>query len=161
MAPTATDPRLTLSYEESIRAWALQSSVLDELRNRAGVVLSAASVSSAFLGAKALEGEHHFSVLSIAATATFGVVVLLCVYIVWPAKDWVFVHDGKALIDTYVTDGVSLDEMTRDMTLDNAKYRVDNGTKIGHRFLGFRLACVGLGADVILWLIQLGTKGLT
>ncbi len=159
MNPTDPDPRLAIAYDESVRAWALQSSVLDELRNRAGILLSAASVASAFLGATALEGEHdHFSALSIVALALFGLVVALCVYVLWPSKGWTFVHNGKALVETYVDKNQSIDAMRKQMTLDNTQYRVDNKAKIDCRFLGFRLACIGLGADIILWLIELGTR---
>ncbi len=110
MIPADGDPRVTIAYEESIRAWALQSSVLDELHNRAGVLLSAASVSSAFLGAKALEGVHGFSTASIVATVVFGAIVLLCVFVVWPTKDWTFAHDGRALVEAYVDEDSTLDE---------------------------------------------------
>ena len=53
----AVDPRVRLTYDESIRGLDMQSATLDELRNRTGVLLAAASLSSAFLGATAL--EHH------------------------------------------------------------------------------------------------------
>lgn len=59
------DPRLKLVYEESVRGWSLQSSVLDELRNRTGILLAAASVSSAFLGSADLTRHETFSTLSV------------------------------------------------------------------------------------------------
>jgi hypothetical protein len=151
------DPRLVIAYEESVRAWALQSSVLDELRTRAGVLLSGASISSAFLGAKSLEGGHSLSGFSIAATVVYAIVVLLCVYIAWPAT-FEFVHNGEDLIEEYLKDGVSPDQMRRSLTIANARHRVTNRAKIDHRLLGFRLASLGLGADVMLWLIELGTR---
>jgi hypothetical protein len=159
MTPADGDPRLTIAYEESVRAWALQSSVLDELRNRAGVLLSAASVSSAFLGAKTLEGTHGFSAASIAATVVFGLIVLLCVFVLWPTKDWTFTHDARALVEAYVDEDSTLDAMRREMTLDNTQFRIENGSKMKTRFLGYKIACFALGIDVILWLIDLGTRG--
>lgn len=158
MSPSNGDPRLDLAYDESVRALALQSSVLDELRNRAGVLLSAASVSSAFLGAKTLEGGQQFSGLSIAATAVFVVVILLCVGVIWPSADWTFAHDAKALVKVYVNEEVSLDEMREKMTLANARYRIENSAAMRELFRRFRFACLGLGADVVLWLIDLGTR---
>ncbi len=158
METPESDPRLALAYDESVRGWALQSSVLDELRSRAGVLLSAASVASAFLGALALEGTEEFSALSIAGTTAFGCVVLLCVYVLWPAK-WTFVHNAELVITTYVDKDKSLDQMRREMAIENTTLRITNKGKLDHRFIGFQLACLGLGIDVVLWLIDLGTKG--
>ena len=152
------DPRLDLAYEESVRALALQSSVLDELRNRAGVLLSAASVSAAFLGAKTLEGGQQFSALSVAATIAFALVVLLCMGVIWPSANWTFVHDAKKLVTVYVKNGVSAEDMERKMTLANARYRIENDEAMRDLFRMFRFACVGLGVDVILWLVDLGTQ---
>jgi hypothetical protein len=82
----AEDPRFKLIYEEAIRGWTLQSSVLDELRNRTGILLSAASVASAFLGSADLTRHPSASWLSALAFVAFAVVVVLCVYVLWPTK---------------------------------------------------------------------------
>ena len=158
MCEVEADPRLALAYDESIRGWALQSSVLDELRGRAGVLLSAASVASAFLGAIALEGMRKFSALSIAGTVAFGCVVLLCVYVLWPAK-WTFVHNAENVITTYVDKNESLDQLRKKMAIENTTQRIANKEKLDRRFIGFQIACLGLGVDVVLWLIDIGTKG--
>lgn len=154
----AVDPRLRLAYDESVRGWALQSTVLDELRTRAGVLIAAASVSSAFLGTSALPRGGHLNAGSVIAIVGFIAVVGLCVYVVWPAKGWVFVHNAERLITTYLADDLSADDMYRRMTLDNAGYRKRNQARIDRRFLAFRLACMSLGLDVVVWLIVLQGK---
>jgi hypothetical protein len=153
------DPRLIVAYDESVRAWAHQSAVLDELRSRAGTLIAAASVSSAFLGAATLRGSHSLNGSSVAAIVVFGVVIALCIYVLWPAKDWVFVHNAKLLLEKYMTHGVPLSEMYERMTCDNAGYRQTNAKRINYRFMAFRVACAGLGADVILWLLALTGRG--
>lgn len=45
------------------------------------------------------------------------------------------------------------------MTRDNAGYRRKNAARINYRFTAFRIACAGLGADVILWLLALTGRG--
>jgi hypothetical protein len=70
--PEEVDSRLVLAYEESVRAWALQSAVLDELRNRTGILIATATVSSAFLGAQALGSNRALS-----ATDIIAMVVLM------------------------------------------------------------------------------------
>lgn len=110
-ASDEVDPRLVIAYKESVRAWAHQSSVLDELRSRAGTLIAAASVSSAFLGAATIRGSHSLDDGSVAAIVVFGVVVALCIYVLWPAKDWVFVHNAGHLLHRYLTDDVTPNEM--------------------------------------------------
>jgi len=153
------DPRLVLAYDESVRAWALQSRVLDELRGRAGVLIAAASVSSAFLGAQAIAGKHAWAASGLAAIAVFGVVVLLCIYVLWPAQNWIFVHNGERLHETYLKDHITVNEMYRRMTIDNSRYRRKNRKRINYRFVAFRFACLGLATDVVLWLIALHERG--
>jgi hypothetical protein len=157
--PTDIDPRLTLAYNESVRAWALQSSVLDEVRSRSGVLVSAASVSSAFLGSQAVASKQPWAGANLAAIAVFGVVILLCIYVLWPAKSWIFVHNSERLIETYLKDDTTANDMYERMTIDNARYRRKNSKRIEYRFLAFRIACFGLAAEIILWLVALHEGG--
>jgi hypothetical protein len=51
------DERIALIFEESRRALDQQEKVLDNLRARTGVLLTAASIASTFLGAAAGGGD--------------------------------------------------------------------------------------------------------
>jgi hypothetical protein len=152
---TDGDPRLKLIYEESLRGLSVQGAVVDELRNRAGILLSAAGVSSAFLGAADLAHHEAFGTLTIAALGVFGIVIALCVYVLWPVDNWVLVHNGKALLKAYIDPDVSIDDMYRHIAEDSTDYRTDNKGKLRYRFWAYRLACVGLGVSTILWIIDL------
>ena len=149
------DPRLKLIYDESVRGWSLQSSVLDELRNRTGVLLAAASVASAFLGSADLSRHETFSVLSVLALVAFGVVVLLCVYVLWPTQGWVFTHEATSLVDAYVTDEKSLDYMYENVAIAADEYRTTNDDKLRCQFSAFRWASLALGINILLWLVDL------
>lgn len=89
----------------------------------------------------------------------FGAVIVLCVYVLWPAKDWMFVHNCERLIEKYCKDDVTTDDMYRQMTIDNSNYRKGNIRRLDCRFLAFRIACVGLALDIVLWLLAIHIKG--
>jgi hypothetical protein len=149
------DPRIKIAYDESVRGWALQSSVLDEIRSRTGVLLAATSVSSALLGSADLTRHDTFSVISICALVVFSVSVGLCVYVLWPTADWTFTHDSQLLLDAYVRDGRTLDYMRENLALKADEYRDANEEKIKQQFSAFRWASVALGLTIVLWLIDL------
>jgi hypothetical protein len=65
------DERTSLILEESRRALDQQERVLDNLRARTGVLLTAASITSSFLGATAL-ADGEFCVWTVLALATFA-----------------------------------------------------------------------------------------
>jgi hypothetical protein len=77
-----------------------QQGVLDNLRARAGLLLSAAAVASSFLGAQALtEGLEPLTWL---ALALFAVVGILAVALLWPQSEWVFSQSPARIIQEYI-----------------------------------------------------------
>lgn len=78
-----------LAYEEAKRQIDRQSSILDGLRSRAGILLAAISVTTSFLGGQAL-AEHGFSTWAGLATAFFVGAGAACVTILWPTAKWTF-----------------------------------------------------------------------
>lgn len=148
------DSRRKLIYEETLRGWSLQSSVLDELRSRTGILLSAASVSAAFLGAADLAAHHRFTWLGYIALLVFLVAIVSAVYVLWPAE-WTFTHEAQAMIDEYLEPDHDLDFMYEDLARETEKYRTANQIKLDCRFDAFRLAGIAVGADVVLWLVDL------
>lgn len=148
------DPRRVLIYEEALRGWFLQSSVLDELRNRTGILLSAASVSAAFLGAADVDRHRDFTWLGYSALGVFVIAIALAVSVLWPAK-WTFTNDAAAMTKEYVESGKPLDFMYEDVAKETEKYRAENQTKLDCRFALFQWACIAVGLDVTLWLVDL------
>lgn len=69
------DPLYRVAYEEAIRALSLQQEVIESIRGRAGLLLSAASITTSFLGAQALDGGRSGLVAWLALSIFVGVAV--------------------------------------------------------------------------------------
>jgi hypothetical protein len=76
------------------RALEQQERVLAELRVRTGTLLTASSFITSFLGAQAL-ARGGFSIWIVFAAIAFGVSTVLCIYVLLPKDDLVFVLDGR------------------------------------------------------------------
>jgi hypothetical protein len=151
------DPRKKLAYEESIRALEQQSSVLDELRSRTGVLLAALSLSASFLGAQALKNSG-FAGWSWAAVGTFAASGLLSLRVLWPGAGWKFTANAKTIIeDVNSGDPPTLDQMYETYAEDNQEVWADNSEKrLKPLFRCFRLAVLALVLQVAFWLLALG-----
>ena len=79
-------------YEETKRILDRQATVMNELRNRANILLAADAIVATLFGASAL-GKGHLLGLEIAALVAFGLGIAACVAILWPA------HDDGDLVD--------------------------------------------------------------
>jgi hypothetical protein len=133
----------------------LQSSVLDEIRTRTGILLSAASVSSAFLGAADLTRHPRFAFLTWLALGAFGLLVVICLRILRPHGGWCFAHDSEALLTEYVDSGTSIDEMHRQLARAADGHWETNNSKMKWMFRGFRAGSLFLGLSIALWLLDL------
>jgi hypothetical protein len=83
------DPN-NLAFEQTMKALDRQADVLDQLRSRAGIVLSGTGIIASLLGSQALRGPYSLG-LAIVALGVTTVGILLCVIVLWP------VHDEDAL----------------------------------------------------------------
>jgi hypothetical protein len=157
MGEGTSDERIMLVYEEAVRGWSLQSTVLDELRTRTGILLSAASIASALLGSADLTKHQGFTTWTYFALGTFCLTLLLCVYVLWPTGGWTFVHSPNGLLTEYVTGTTpkSLDDMRKEMAKDTDRYWGENEKKIACQFSAFRWAALTLGVSIVLWIIDL------
>jgi hypothetical protein len=84
--PPGPDPNVALSrlaYEQATHALAQQQQLLDGLRGRAGTLLSAAAISTSFLGGEALAAGPVRATTWI-ATCCFVVVGMTSTAILWP-----------------------------------------------------------------------------
>jgi hypothetical protein len=160
MSESDMTTRYKLAYAESVRGLEMQSSSLNELRARIGLVLSAASISSAFLGAAALaRHHHHLAGLSAYGVVLFGVTVALSLAVLLPLPGWAFVSNGRALAAFYADrEDEGLDVTYRQLAESNGDSQLSNSKRIGRLYVAFACACVVLGADVIVWLCDLGTR---
>jgi hypothetical protein len=80
-------PAYELGYEEARRALDGQERALTAFRTRAGVVLSAAAITTSFLGGQALT-NHGFTTLSWIAIGAFAVLGVATLCVLWPDHDY-------------------------------------------------------------------------
>jgi hypothetical protein len=159
---TVADERIALILEESRRALDQQEAVLDGLRSRTGVLLTAASIASSFLGAAAL-GDGDFCVWTWLALGALALLAWLAVHgVLWPRQDaWTFSHNVPSLLENYI-DGEhdwDIDSMRTAMAEKNQEFWDANSAQLKDMFGAFRLAAAALLVEVIFWLIDLGFCG--
>lgn len=152
------DPRVKLVYEESVRGLDMQNETLNELHSRTGVVIAAATVASAFLGAAALQRHLPEYWLNVLGLLAFAATTLLSLSVLWPSEDWEFSFDAGDLDDRYYAKDADPTEMCREMLLSNANSRQLNNEKLGGRFKLFRFACGALACDILFWLLAVGVR---
>jgi hypothetical protein len=152
------DARVKLAYDESIRGLNLQSTAVDELRSRTGVLIAAATVASAFLGSAALARHPASYWANILGLLAFIAVIGLSLGVLWPSEDWEFVYDPEVLDEDYFVREVEVTEMCRAMSLGNAGSHHENQGKLNGRFKLFRLASIALLLDILLWLVGIGIR---
>lgn len=156
----APDLRTELVYKESVRALQVQSSSLDDLRSRTGILLAALALTASFLGARALD-VSGFTTWSWIAVGCFGGSGICCLLILLPWGEWHFTHDANKVIQEFIEgeDETNLDEMHREIAETNQKNWTNNKSKLELLFWLFRLAVLLLVLQVGFWLISLGNSG--
>jgi hypothetical protein len=156
----AGDPRKALAYNESVRALGQQESVLDALRSRTGILLTAISITATFLGSRALDAPGGISVWSWVALGFFAGAGGCALAVLWPRDDWFFAANPTRLLDDYVggDDPATLDEMHDELARHNRSDWEKNAARLGKLFSLFRLAALLLVVQVGFWLIAIGSE---
>ncbi|MFY9580612.1 MAG: hypothetical protein WAQ33_14960 [Gaiellaceae bacterium] len=152
-------------YDESVRTIGEQSKLLDSLRTRAGTLLAAANIATAFLGGLALTrtpaghvaGDTHLHGLAWVAVALFCVAFGLSLIVLTPSRNWVFWHHPHDLLGVYVDPGppTTLSEFRRTIAYYNGTHYNRNGKRLTWLFGAFSGATLALGAEVVIWLVVL------
>lgn len=147
------DPRTELLYQQAVRGLQEQQAVVESIRLRAGILLSAASIATSFLSGLAIRG-HRLNAWGWSATLAFVGVGVLCLMILWPTRRWTFRMNAKKVIRDYI-DGdppAPLAEMHRDLALHMENWSQANSRKMRWLFYYFQAASLLLGLDVVLWI---------
>lgn len=146
-----------MAYDEAVRALTEQQTVIDSFRTRAGLVLSAAAITTSFLGAQAFEGGHsHWTVWT--ALATFVLVAVVSLGILWPRR-WEFTANPREVIQTYIEsqEPAPIEELHRDLSLHMHNSYVENRRGIEQLAAFFQIACGLLAAEVVLWIVAIAS----
>lgn len=153
-----TERSYELAYNEAVRALSQQQAVIDNFRTRAGILLSAAAITTSFLGAQALNAGGPTIGTWIALASFFGVGVA-AIAILWP-RTWEFIAGPGEVIATYIESDPPLDlpEIHRDLALHMDDSYGDNRTGLERLIVYFRVASALLTIEVIAWIADLATK---
>jgi hypothetical protein len=150
-------------YEESVRTLSQQKEVLDGLRARAGTLLGAVSIATAFLSSQALDTTELGS-LEWIVIVLFCLVVLLSLAVLVPFPwSWKFAHHPHLLIGIHLESErppprwkpSSPSEIYRNISYWNGVHYDKNGRKLALMFFLFTAACLALAAEIVIWLILL------
>jgi len=80
----------SLRYNEAVRSIESQRSALSELRSRTGLLISAASISTSFLGSTAAKGKPGFPLNFLWAIVPFAISIGLALLVLLPWPGWRF-----------------------------------------------------------------------
>jgi hypothetical protein len=144
-----------IAYNEAIRLLAEQRAALDNLRTRAGVVLSAAAIATSFLGQNAL--TSHLSAWDWLAICSFAGLGGLCLSMLWPREEETLSLSPRNLIRTYAEAErpVPVDRVHRDLAYHaEARY---GQNEMARRLLEVYLrgANALLSVEVLAWIVDL------
>jgi hypothetical protein len=157
-----TDERLRLVYAEALRGITQQQQVLDNLRGRSALLLSAGAVATSFLGAYAFPDRRGGLVVAaaVAAAVLFVAVLGLTLWTLRP-RDFKFRDEPQKLIREWVDSEqhYSLDDVHRHLADWLGEHYDKNQKTIDCMLKQFTWACGCLGAEVVLLLILALTKG--
>lgn len=142
-----------LAYAEATRAITQQQTKLDNLRTRAGLIFSAASVAAGFLGDAAIgDTGIHGCALWVAVAAYVGV-GLAAIVILLPVYEFHFSFSAQKILSEYADRD---DDETYAWLATYLEDQFDaNEKKINRLFILFDIAAGLLGLEILAWLIAL------
>jgi hypothetical protein len=154
------DPRLRFVWEEALRAVEYQRASLTEARARAATILSAASISAAFLAAMALDAKGDFGTAAWFGTAAFACAGLTATWVLRPVGNWKFHREVTPLIESYV-EGESpadMNEMYRTLAGHLEEDYGNNEGKLNWLYRGISLSCLALVVEIGAFLLDLRNR---
>lgn len=143
-----------LAYDEAGRALSEQQGIIESLRTRAGLLLSAAAITTSFLGAQALgAGSSAFAWLAI--TGFVGVAVA-SLAILWPRR-WELTADPRSVINAYIEadEAVSIEAVHRDLAVHRYISFIENEKVLEQLIVFFQVASVLLTVEVLWWIVAI------
>lgn len=95
----AADQLYKVAYDEAVRALTEQQGTIESFRTRAGLLFSAAAVTTSFLGTQAF--RDGLNLASWMALLCFVAVAVASLAILWPRR-WDAMADPREVVDTYI-----------------------------------------------------------
>lgn len=154
---TTTDERLALVFRESLRALEQQAARRDDLRNRAGAMVTAAAIATAFLGGQSLDGATSFATSTWLAIFAFALMIGLSLYVLTPRRSWASVTSAGRLIIDYVEreTPTTVDDMHRELALHFERHYQANTNGLDRLAVAVQVNCLLLVCEMAAWLVDL------
>jgi len=143
-----------VAYEIAVRALADQEGELRHIRDRTGSLMAAAALTSGFLGSAALN-QKHVGVLGLAAIAAFAVSMAAGIYVTFPKRGFIFSLNAKSALEALEDVEHDTPEIHRRLAVWLEGYWTANAAKLAKLNPWLFAAGLGLGAEVVLWVIDL------
>lgn len=146
-----------VAYDEAVRALSEQQAAIESVRARAGLLLSAAAVTTSFLGAQALQGGKSSS-FSWLALLCFVAVAATSLAILWP-RSWEFAVSPRKVLNRYVgLDAVRSMDLYRELSLHMHASFLVNHQGLKELSLLFQVASALLTTEVVLWIAAIASN---
>jgi hypothetical protein len=145
-----------VAYDEAVRALSEQQAAIESVRGRAGLLLSAAAVTTSFLGAQALQGGSS-NPSSWLALVAFVAVAATSLAILWPRGWESTANSGRleSLIES--AEEIRIEDLYRDLSL-----RMQVSFSANHQGLHqlaalFQVTSGLLTIEVVLWIVAIAS----
>lgn len=153
------DERLRLTYSEALRGITQQQQVLDDLRGRAGLLLSAAGISTSFLAALLDRDPSVLLIVGAALVAALFVAVVVLILKIFTPRQFVFRNDPHQLLDQWIGElRYSIDDFHRRLAFHLGNHYDSNQETIKRLQMFYVWACRCFGIEVILLVIVAGME---
>ena len=143
-----------LAYDLALRTLGQQERLLEELRARTCVLLTATAIVVSFLGGRAL-ATNGDAWLTLTGTAAAIASIVLGVYVLLPKSGLTFALHGAAVYEHFQAEGTPLRDVQRTLSYWMKSAWDDNQNAIDRLIVFFRVACALLVLAIGLWSLEL------
>lgn len=147
-----------VAYDEAVRALSEQQAELDSFRTRGGMLLSAAAITTSFLGAEALKGGASSFVAWLALMAFVGVAAL-SLALLWPYA-WQITMDPHEIVATYIESEhpAAIEALHRELIHHMHASYLQNRDGVDLLAVLFQGVSGLLALEIVLWMVAIAVR---
>jgi hypothetical protein len=144
-----------VAYDEAARALSEQLSLIDSFRTRAGLLLSAAAITTSVIGSQALD-HGPIGYAAWAALGSFFGVAILSLAILWP-RQREFAADSAEIVKSCIESGgpKSVIDLRWALTTQMHQSYASSWEDLTQIEMLFEIASTLLAAEVLSWIISI------
>ena len=146
-----------VAYDEAVRALSEQQAEIDSFRTRSGLLLSAAAITTSFLGAQALHGGDS-SLSAWLALGHFVAAAAVSLAILCP-YGWEFTANPHKILEIYIdpSRSMGIEDLQRDLVLSMHDSYLRNRRGVEFLAILFQVASTLLALEIVLWIIAIAS----